>query len=172
MPLKVLSVWSRCSAVFCHFVCSRCLLTCRFCAVPTLLFIFSSINYVSWVKFPTSGTWVSPTLRDCLWNLLPFPSFDHLFPSRHISDLIPSMRNGLISSLFPFLLVPLLPTPSLAPVPRCGPLIIINKVNLPNDKVLRNRLFQVPESLSLISDLNPFFPVPPCEYGGPLQALR
>jgi len=86
-----------------------------------------------------------------------FASFDHLFPFRHISDLIPSMRNGLISSLFPLLLVPLLPTPSLAPVPRCGPLIIINKV---------------PESLSLISDLNPFFPVPPCEYGGPLQALR
>jgi len=26
--------------------------------------------------------------------------------------------------------------------------------------------------VSLISDLNPFFPVPPCEYGGPLQALR
>jgi len=63
----------------------------------------------------------------------------------------------LISSLFPFLLVLFLPTPSLAPVPRCGPLIIINKV---------------PESQSLISDLNPFFPVPPCEYGGPLQALR
>ena len=139
MPLKVLSVWSKGSVQlnFCHFVCSRRLLPRRFCAVPTPppFFIFSNKNYISWVKFPTSGTWVSPTLRDCLWNLLTFPSFDHLFPSRHISDLVPSMRNGLISSLFPFLLVPLLPTPSLAPVPRCGPLIIINKVALLHDKV-------------------------------------
>jgi len=59
---------------------------------------------------------------------------------------------------YPYLLLQLLfLSPVLAPVPRCGPFIIINKV---------------PDAVSLISDLNPFFPVPPCEYGGPLQALR
>ena len=43
-----------------------------------------------------------------------------------------------------------------APVPRCSPFIIINKVV---------------EWNSIFSDSNPYFPVPPCEYGGPLQAL-
>jgi len=43
-----------------------------------------------------------------------------------------------------------------APVPRCSPFLIINKVV---------------EWQSWSSDMNPFFPVPPCEYGGPLQAL-
>ena len=44
----------------------------------------------------------------------------------------------------------------LAPVPRCSPFIIINKI---------------PESNSLSADFNPYFPVPECEYGSPLQAL-
>jgi len=44
-----------------------------------------------------------------------------------------------------------------APVPRCSPFIIINKV---------------PESNSILSDGNPYFPVPPCEYGGPLEAIK
>lgn len=44
-----------------------------------------------------------------------------------------------------------------APVPRCSPLIIINKLA---------------EYNSLMSDSNPYFPVPPCEYGGPLQAIQ
>ena len=43
-----------------------------------------------------------------------------------------------------------------APVPRCSPFIIINKV---------------PESSNYKNDFNPYFPVPPCEYGGPIQAL-
>merc|ERR1719187_3064635 len=43
-----------------------------------------------------------------------------------------------------------------APVPRCSPFIIINKV---------------PESNSFSEDFSPYFPVPECEYGGPLQAL-
>eukprot|EP00090_Calanus_glacialis_P030044 TRINITY_DN48292_c0_g1_i1.p1 TRINITY_DN48292_c0_g1~~TRINITY_DN48292_c0_g1_i1.p1 ORF type:complete len:163 (+),score=46.38 TRINITY_DN48292_c0_g1_i1:1-489(+) len=43
-----------------------------------------------------------------------------------------------------------------APVPRCSPLFIINKV---------------PESMSLTSDMNPYFPVAECEYGGPIQAI-
>ena len=62
---------------------------------------------------------------------------------------------------------------SYAPVPRCSPFIIINKI---------------PESTSLGADFNPYFPVPgdpfillfyghsivgfsECEYGGPLQAM-
>lgn len=47
-----------------------------------------------------------------------------------------------------------LPVP--APVPRCSPWIIINKLV---------------EWTSLWSDSNSYFPVGPCEYGGPLQAL-
>ena len=43
-----------------------------------------------------------------------------------------------------------------APVPRCSFFLFINKV---------------PESNSLTSDMNPLFPVPPCEYGGPMQAI-
>jgi len=43
-----------------------------------------------------------------------------------------------------------------APVPRCSPYIIINKVV---------------ESSNLLSDSNPYFPVPPCEYGSPEAAL-
>ena len=43
-----------------------------------------------------------------------------------------------------------------APVPRCSPLFIINKVL---------------ESMSLTSDMNPYFPVAECEYGGPIQAI-
>jgi len=50
-------------------------------------------------------------------------------------------------------LIPLVP----APVPRCSPLIIINKMV---------------EWTSLWSDSNSYFPVGPCEYGGPLQALQ
>ena len=85
----------------------------------------------------------------------------------------------LLFSLSPVLLswLLLLPSPTLAPVPRCGPLIIINKVEIGRD--LSDQiiwctllLFQVPDAVSILSDLNPFFPVPPCEYGGPLQALR
>ena len=43
-----------------------------------------------------------------------------------------------------------------APVPRCSPFIIINKI---------------PESSNFMNDFNPYFPVPECEYGGPLQAM-
>lgn len=49
--------------------------------------------------------------------------------------------------------MPLVP----APVPRCSPLIFINKLA---------------EWSNLKSDSNPYFPVPPCEYGGPIQALK
>ncbi|TRY80534.1 hypothetical protein TCAL_13141 [Tigriopus californicus] len=44
-----------------------------------------------------------------------------------------------------------------APVPRCSPLIIINKLA---------------ESSNVLSDSNPYFPVPPCEYGGWVEALQ
>jgi hypothetical protein len=43
-----------------------------------------------------------------------------------------------------------------APVPRCSPFLIINKMM---------------EWSSATSDMNPYFPVPPCEYGGPFQAI-
>ena len=43
-----------------------------------------------------------------------------------------------------------------APVPRCSFFLFVNKI---------------PESNSLTSDMNPLFPVPPCEYGGPMQAI-
>lgn len=48
-------------------------------------------------------------------------------------------------------------TPVPAPVPRCSPLIIINKLV---------------EFASIWSDNNSYFPVPPCEYGGPIAALE
>ena len=49
--------------------------------------------------------------------------------------------------------LPLVP----APVPRCSPFIIINKLV---------------EWTSLWSDSNSYFPVGPCEYGGPIGALQ
>jgi len=53
------------------------------------------------------------------------------------------------------LLLCLLPS-VFAPVPRCSPFLIINKLM---------------EWTSATSDMNPYFPVPPCEHGGPLQAI-
>ena len=50
----------------------------------------------------------------------------------------------------------LLVQPVPAPVPRCSPFIFINKLA---------------EWTNIWSDSNPYFPLPPCEYGGPLQAL-
>jgi len=49
-----------------------------------------------------------------------------------------------------------LPSPAPAPVPRCSPFIFINKLA---------------EWTNIWSDSNPYFPVPPCEYGGPVAAL-
>jgi len=49
-----------------------------------------------------------------------------------------------------------LPAPTPAPVPRCSPFIFINKLA---------------EWTNIWSDSNPYFPVPPCEYGGPLRAI-
>lgn len=43
-----------------------------------------------------------------------------------------------------------------APVPRCSPYLLINKLM---------------EWNSWSSDMNPYFPVPPCEHGGPMQAI-
>ena len=54
-----------------------------------------------------------------------------------------------MSLLLPWCLVLALfvqPTP--APVPRCSPMIIINKLA---------------ESSNILSDSNPYFPVPPCK---------
>ena len=64
----------------------------------------------------------------------------------------------VISSLFVFSrqIFLFLPRPVPAPVPRCSPFIFINKLA---------------EWTNIWSDSNPYFPVPPCEYGGPLQAL-
>ena len=49
-----------------------------------------------------------------------------------------------------------LPSPTPAPVPRCSPFIIINKLA---------------EFNNLMSDSNPYFPMPPCEYGSWQNAL-
>ena len=64
----------------------------------------------------------------------------------------------VISSLFVFSrqIFLFLPRPVPAPVPRCSPFIFINKLA---------------EWTNIWSDSNPYFPVPPCEYGGPLKAL-
>jgi len=59
---------------------------------------------------------------------------------------------------YPVLLVLLTSLPLVpAPVPRCSPFIIINKLV---------------EWTSLWSDSNSYFPVGPCEYGGPIGALQ
>ena len=50
----------------------------------------------------------------------------------------------------------MLVVPAPAPVPRCSPFIFINKLA---------------EWTNVWSDSNPYFPVPPCEHGGPLEAL-
>jgi len=49
------------------------------------------------------------------------------------------------------------PQPTPAPVPRCSPFFIINKLA---------------EFNNLMSDSNPYFPTPPCEYGNAMNALR
>ena len=49
------------------------------------------------------------------------------------------------------------PLPTPAPVPRCSPFFIINKLA---------------EFNNLMSDSNPYFPMPPCEYGNAMNALR
>jgi len=54
------------------------------------------------------------------------------------------------------LILILLVSPAPAPVPRCSPFIFINKLA---------------EWTNVWSDSNPYFPVPPCEYGGPLEAI-
>lgn len=64
------------------------------------------------------------------------------------------MNHYHIVTIFVIFFFPL-PTP--APVPRCSPLFIINKLA---------------EFNNLMSDSNPYFPVPPCEYGNAMNALR
>jgi len=68
------------------------------------------------------------------------------------------MCSHRLTMLLPILvLVSCLVRPVPAPVPRCSPFIIINKLV---------------EWTSLWSDSNAYFPVGPCEYGGPIQALQ
>jgi len=55
-----------------------------------------------------------------------------------------------------FITLSVLVVPAPAPVPRCSPFIFINKLA---------------EWTNVWSDSNPYFPVPPCEHGGPLEAL-
>eukprot|EP00096_Caligus_rogercresseyi_P000013 TRINITY_DN1004_c0_g1_i3.p1 TRINITY_DN1004_c0_g1~~TRINITY_DN1004_c0_g1_i3.p1 ORF type:complete len:192 (+),score=38.39 TRINITY_DN1004_c0_g1_i3:276-851(+) len=64
-----------------------------------------------------------------------------------------SSFSSMFCLLFLGLLLPMVP----APVPRCSPFIIINKLA---------------EFSNVLSDSNPYFPVPPCEYGGPRTALK
>jgi len=46
--------------------------------------------------------------------------------------------------------------PCLSPMPPCSPFILMNKLV---------------ESSNLLSDLHPYYPIPPCPHGGPLEAL-
>ena len=46
--------------------------------------------------------------------------------------------------------------PCLAPMPPCSPFILINKIV---------------ESTNILSDIHPYYPIPPCPHGGPLQAI-
>jgi len=48
------------------------------------------------------------------------------------------------------------PIPCLAPMPPCSPFILMNKLI---------------ESSNLMSDIHPYYPIPPCPHGGPLEAL-
>ena len=71
-----------------------------------------------------------------------------------------------------FLCCLIVPVP--APVPRCSPWIIINKATflyLFKTTNLVFSLFQLVEWTSLWSDSNAYFPIGPCEYGGPIGAL-
>lgn len=63
------------------------------------------------------------------------------------------MMKHCLLTVFVFLY---LPSPTPAPVPRCSPFIIINKLA---------------EFNNLMSDSNPYFPLPPCEYGSWQNAL-
>ncbi|XP_040566679.1 uncharacterized protein [Lepeophtheirus salmonis] len=65
--------------------------------------------------------------------------------------------NQIFSIIYLCVIVSVLIPSVPAPVPRCSPFIIINKLA---------------EFSNLVSDSNPYFPVPPCEYGGPLEAIR
>ena len=71
------------------------------------------------------------------------------------NKLNPTSLNLLLPLPQVLLLISLTPIP--APVPRCSPFIIINKMV---------------EWTSLWSDSNSYFPVGPCEYGGPFRALQ
>ena len=62
----------------------------------------------------------------------------------------------LLQSAYSTQTLSVLVVPAPAPVPRCSPFIFINKLA---------------EWTNVWSDSNPYFPVPPCEYGGPLEAL-
>eukprot|EP00090_Calanus_glacialis_P046481 TRINITY_DN9155_c0_g1_i1.p1 TRINITY_DN9155_c0_g1~~TRINITY_DN9155_c0_g1_i1.p1 ORF type:complete len:168 (-),score=24.31 TRINITY_DN9155_c0_g1_i1:477-980(-) len=61
---------------------------------------------------------------------------------------------GNTAVLLALALVP--PIPCLAPMPPCSPFILMNKMI---------------ESSNLLSDIHPYYPIPPCPHGGPLQAL-
>ena len=64
---------------------------------------------------------------------------------------INSVKSKYVQVIFFF------PLPTPAPVPRCSPFFIINKLA---------------EFNNLMSDSNPYFPMPPCEYGNTMNALR
>jgi len=59
------------------------------------------------------------------------------------------------TAIFSLVLTITLPS-CLAPMPPCSPFILMNKVV---------------ESTSLLSDIHPYYPIPPCPYSGPLEAL-
>ena len=69
---------------------------------------------------------------------------------------IKNAEDKLILKMFMQAIIVLMAPTVPAPVPRCSPFIFINKLA---------------EWSNVWSDSNPYFPVPPCEYGGPVEAL-
>ena len=87
----------------------------------------------------------------CCWVLVWLQTANYILLDSYIRQLT-------LKKTWCFLLQVLIcfPQPTPAPVPRCSPFLFINKWA---------------EFNSFWSDSNPYFPLPPCEYGGPLEAL-
>ena len=91
------------------------------------------------------------------WVLVPLQTANNILLDSYIRQLTSeTWEHYFLLTCFLFQVLFCFPQPTPAPVPRCSPFLFINKWA---------------EFNSFWSDSNPYFPLPPCEYGGPLQAL-